>query len=57
MNKIELKPVTALKDIRLKHVLMTCDILRALNLDHLVDDVYEAMADHKDEVDFNIEKI
>jgi len=57
MDKVELKPVTKYTQLRLKHIRMTADVLRVLGLEHLVDDVYEAIAEHRTEVNFDIDKI
>ena len=58
MNKhVELRLVEKYSDLRLKHITMVRDILNVLDLDHLVDDVYEAIRDDDREVNFDIDKI
>jgi hypothetical protein len=57
VDRITMRLVEKYGDLRLKHITMTCDVLTVLGLDHLVNDVYEAIAENDKEVNFDINKI
>ena len=54
---ITVKPIDKFEDVRLKHVAVCTDVLKAIGLEHLVDDVYEAIRDHEKKANFNPERI
>ena len=55
--RVTMRVVDKFSDLRLKHVSMCTDVLKVIGLEHLVDDVYDAVRERRDDVNFNPERI